>query len=219
MKKTIWTTGVTLAAAVCLCPCTAAFAAEQILDLAPRETHIRYELDAGPHLVHGTFTLVSGAVHFDLETGEASGEIVIDARSGSSGSEGRDKRMHKKVLESDTFTTIIFTPEAVEGELVEGETRDLSLKGQLNIHGLSHPMTLPSEVRLEGGRVTARTRVSIPYVSWGMKDPSVLIFRAEKTTGVSIDLEGQLREAEVVGEIEEAEMEGALRAASKETGE
>jgi polyisoprenoid-binding protein YceI len=169
-----------------------AASAERILELTPEDTQVKYELDAGAHLVHGTFVLVSGTVRFDLDAGTAGGEIVVDARSGSSGSEGRDKRMHHKVLESSAYPKIVFTPEAVEGELVEGETHELRLSGKLSIHGQAHPMTLPAEVLLEGDHVTARTQVTIPYVSWGMKDPSVFIFRAKKTAGVSIELEGNL---------------------------
>ena len=45
-----------------------------------------------------TFRLKRGSIQFDNATGAASGELVVDSASGESGSDGRDKKMHKDIL-------------------------------------------------------------------------------------------------------------------------
>src|SRR6476646_7260108 len=75
-------------------------AAENSIELDPARTSIAFTLGDVLHTVHGTFKLKRGAVKFDSATGSASGEIVVDVASGNSGNSGRDKRMHKEILES-----------------------------------------------------------------------------------------------------------------------
>lgn len=64
--------------------------------------------------MHGTFALKRGTLRFDLATGKAAGEIVVDAISGQSGNDSRDKKVRKEVLENARFTDIVFRPDRVE---------------------------------------------------------------------------------------------------------
>ena len=70
--------------------------------LAVDVSRARVEFTLGDvlHTVHGRFTVKRAGVVFDAATGKASGEIVVDAASGDSGSGARDRRMRKEVLES-----------------------------------------------------------------------------------------------------------------------
>ena len=43
------------------------------------------------------------------------------------------------------------------------------------IHGAAHEITLPVEVRMNNGQASAKTSFSIPYVQWGMKNPSTTL--------------------------------------------
>src|ERR1022692_2834409 len=53
-------------------------AAQQItVNLDPAQTKIQWTLGATLHTVHGTFRLRSGSVTFDLQSGPASGEIIV----------------------------------------------------------------------------------------------------------------------------------------------
>ncbi len=80
------------------------------------------------HTVHGTFALKSGTVHFDPETGKASGEIVVYAPSGESGNNSRDKRMHKEILETAKYPDVVFRPTQVEGKV--GQSRGFGRKAE-----------------------------------------------------------------------------------------
>src|SRR5580700_3322777 len=77
-----------------------------VLELNPAQTRIEFTLSDVLHTVHGSFKLKRGTVHYDFATRKCSGEIVIDARSGDSGSEARDKKMHHNILESDRYRVL-----------------------------------------------------------------------------------------------------------------
>src|SRR5512140_2042495 len=74
---------------------TTAYAQEAVLELDPAQTQVAFKLGDVLHTVHGTFKLKSGTIHFDPATGHASGQVVVDATSGDSGTHGRDHKMHK----------------------------------------------------------------------------------------------------------------------------
>jgi len=157
-----------LACAAALC------AADTVLQLDPARTQIAFTLSDPLHTVHGTFKLKRGNIRFDPETGKASGEIVIDVASGESGSGMRDRRMHKDVLESKKYPEAVFTPNRVDGHL--GQT-EMTVYGMFRIHGAEHEMTMNFKVTAEGGGYAATAHFAIPYVQWGMKDPSNFLLK------------------------------------------
>src|SRR5712671_5372391 len=92
-----------------------AVAQQKTFTLDPAQTKVNFTVDSTLHTVHGDFRLKRGSIQFDNATGQAGGEIVVDAASGESGSDGRDKKMHKDVLESQKYAVIVFTPEHIKG--------------------------------------------------------------------------------------------------------
>ncbi|HYK17357.1 MAG TPA: YceI family protein [Bryobacteraceae bacterium] len=162
------------------CLAGAAFA-DSSFELDPPKTEIHYTLHDPLHTVHGTFKLRRGSIHFDPATGKAGGEIVIDVASGASGSDSRDKRMHKEILESKKYPEAVFKPSSVKGRLeTEGEST-LDLHGVFNIHGADHEMNLQLLVDAQsGGRYLATSHFEIPYVEWGIKDPSNFLIKVDK---------------------------------------
>ena len=90
------------------------------------------------HTVHGTFKLKSGSIVFDPRTGDASGEIVVDAKSGESGNHTRDGKMQKEVLESARFPEIVFFPKHVSGSVPAQGSSTLQVQGVFRIHGGDH---------------------------------------------------------------------------------
>ncbi len=160
---------------------------ESTFQLDPSKTEINFTLHDPLHTVHGSFKLKRGDIHFDPATGKAGGEIVIDVASGASGNGSRDKRMQKEVLESQKYPEAIFVPDSIQGRLeTEGEST-LDLHGVFKIHGADHEMTLTLLVdALGGGRYAATSHFSIPYVEWGMKDPSNFLLKVDKKVEMEI---------------------------------
>src|SRR5215472_9883492 len=90
---------------------------ETAVQADPAQTKVEFTLPSLMHTVHGAFQLKRGDLRFDPAGGKASGELVVDATSGESGSEARDKRMHKSILESARYPEIVFRPDRVNGKV------------------------------------------------------------------------------------------------------
>ncbi|MEO8048825.1 MAG: YceI family protein [Acidobacteriota bacterium] len=168
-------------------------AAERAVQLDTARTAISFTLADVLHTVHGTFKLKRGSITIDSATGKASGEIVVDVASGNSGNGGRDKRMHKEILESMRFPEAIFTADRVTGELATHGESDLDVHGAFQIHGASHEMTLHFRAAVNGSEVVSSTAFTIPYVQWGMKNPSNFLLRVSDKVEMNIQATGRLR--------------------------
>src|SRR5439155_16465262 len=90
---------------------------EIVLEIDPSQTKVHWTLGSTVHTVHGSFAFKKGTLQLDTSTGRARGEIIVDATSGNSGNDSRDKKMHKEVLESARYAEVIFRPDRVEGKI------------------------------------------------------------------------------------------------------
>jgi polyisoprenoid-binding protein YceI len=172
-------------AVVCMGLTASAIAEQKTFELDPAQSTVSFTLGDVLHTVHGTFKLKRGNIHFDDATGQASGELVVDATSGDSGSKARDGKMHKEILESQKFPEIIFTPQKFKGTLAGAGKSHLDVEGQFTIHGEAHPMTLGIDADFGNG-ATANTSFDVPYEKWGMKNPSTFILRVNDKVQISI---------------------------------
>lgn len=168
-------------------------AAESTVELDPARTSIGFTVDSVLHTVHGSFKLKRGSVKFDSATGKASGEIAIDVTSGESGNGSRDKRMHKEILESARFPEAVFTPDHVSGDLAPSGPSQLDLHGTFQIHGASHEMTLHIRAEVKGGDIVTSTAFTIPYIQWGMKNPSTFLLKVSDKVEMNIQATGQVQ--------------------------
>ena len=174
--------------------CTVPLAAgECSVELDPARTTINFTLADVLHTVHGTFKLKRGSITFDSSTGKASGEIVVDVASGNSGNGMRDKRMHREILESTRYPEAVFTADHVSGELVPRGASELDVHGAFQIHGTSHEMTLHFRADANGSEVASSTAFTIPYVQWGIKNPSNFLLRVSDKVEMNIQAMGRLQ--------------------------
>jgi polyisoprenoid-binding protein YceI len=152
----------------------------------PAQTRVEFTLGSTLHTIHGTFHLTRGDLRFDPATGQASGELTVDAGSGESGSGARDKRMNHSILESPQFPEIVFRPDRVEGTVVPQGKSQVQLHGTFLLHGQTHEMAFPLTVEAHEGQYTATATFSIPYVKWGLKNPSTLFLRVNDTVDITV---------------------------------
>jgi polyisoprenoid-binding protein YceI len=170
-----------------------ALRAEQaFVEFDPARTKVHFSLDSVLHTVHGTFNLKRGVIRFDTASGDATGELIVDATSGESGNESRDRRMHKSILESAQFTEVKFVPRRVEGQIApEGESSVL-VHGIMTLHGKGHEFTLPATVRRDTAGLAVRSSFSIPYIAWELKNPSTFLLRVSDKVNIQIEGDAQL---------------------------
>jgi polyisoprenoid-binding protein YceI len=134
-------------------------------------------------------------------TGEAQGLIAVDVDSGASGNDSRDGRMKRDLLETARYPLATFEPQKVTGFSATAATQTISVAGSFTLHGSAHPMTLQFAVTLNRAgpattspaAATATTSFKIPYVAWGIKDPSIPFVHVEKEVTIDIAARGTLQ--------------------------
>lgn len=159
---------------------------EVTLNFVPSETTVGFTLGDVLHSVHGIFSLRSGQIHFD----PANNAIIVDAASGNSGSAARDQKMNKEILDSAGYSEVSFQPDRVEGKVLSPGTSTVQVHGMFRIHGAEHEITVPAQIELTPDHWNLTVHFMVPYVKWGMKDPSTFILRVQKTVGIELHAQG-----------------------------
>lgn len=167
-----------------------AFAQQSSLSFDPQHTTVNFTLGDVLHTVRGTFSLKHGSLHLDPASHKLSGEIVVDAASGQSGTGMRDRKMHREVLESDRYPDITFRPDRFDGSIDMRGKSSIRVHGYFNIHGSDHELTVPAEVNMSPDHWSATLHFAVPYASWGMKNPSTLFLKVSESVDIDLNASG-----------------------------
>jgi polyisoprenoid-binding protein YceI len=116
---------------------------------------------SGSHLVEGTFKVMSGDFSLDPQSGVMQGMVTVDASTGK-------------------FT----------GQVKDSGDSTGQVDGTFTLLGKGHPLTVPMVVHVEGNHFTATGSFVVPYVNWGMKDPSWFVMKMAKEVKVDLKLAG-----------------------------
>jgi polyisoprenoid-binding protein YceI len=163
---------------------------EAVLEFVPARASVRFALDASFHVVHGTFDIEHGAIRFDPASRAISGEIVVNAASGRSGNDGRDRRMHREILESARYPEIAFRPDRIEGTVEASGASTVQVHGVFRIHGVEHELTIPVRVEMADDHWTVTSQFIVPYVQWGIKNPSNLLVHVSPSVELDVQASG-----------------------------
>jgi len=173
--------------------CTvSAFAQHQSFNISPDSSEVSFTLGGSSHETHGTFHVQKGSIDFDRSSPNMSGSVIVAAGSGKTGNDSRDKKMTNEVLEAPRFTDVTFSPKSYQGKVAFAGDSTLQVTGTFTLHGTPHELTVPLQIHIEGTRCTAKTHFAVPYVQWGLKDPSVFILKVAKEVDVDLTLVGNL---------------------------
>ncbi len=170
-------------------------ASEIILGVDPAQSKVHWTLGSTVHTVHGSFAFKKGDLQLDASTGKASGEIIVDATSGNSGNDGRDKKMHKDVLESGKYAEVIFRPDRVEGKITPQGTFTVQVHGVFVLHGSEHELSVPVQAELAGDHWMGSAKFSVPFIDWGLKNPSNFFLKVNHAVEIELELSGSLQNA------------------------
>jgi len=121
-----------------------------------------------------------------------SGSVVVLAGSGKTGNGSRDNRMNKEVLKVEQHATVSFEPTTYTGAIAPSGDSTIQVTGIFTLLGTPHEITIPILVHLEGTTATAKAHFVVPYIQWGLKDPSFLFWKAEKDVAIDLFLAGPL---------------------------
>jgi len=172
---------------------SAAFAQHQTFTVNPDASKVAFS--GNTHHVDGTFHVQSGSINFDSSARTISGSVVVAAGSGNSSDAGRDKKMNSDVLDVAHFADVSFVPKSYQGAVAASGDSTIQVTGVFTLHGTPHDLTVPMQIHIEGTALTAKTQFTVPYVQWGLKDPSIFILKVAKVVDIDLTLAGNLSPA------------------------
>ena len=170
-------------------------ASEIVLGIDPAKSNVHWTLGSTVHTVHGSFAFKKGTLQLDTSTGKARGEIIVDAASGNSGDDSRDRKMHREVLESGRYAEVIFRPDRVEGKIPPQGPFTVNAHGLLVLHGSEHELTVPVKAELAGDHWTGSAKFNVPFIDWGLKNPGNFFLKVNHAVEIEAELQGSLQNA------------------------
>ena len=179
-----------LALAVILGP--AALAQHLTFTVNPDASEVKMKLNTTHEVVNGTFHIQSGSINFDPTASHISGIVIVAAGSGKTGNDSRDKKMNKDILKVDQYTTVSFAPKTYTGTITPSGDSTIQVSGVFTLLGNPHDLTIPMQVHMDGSKATARAQFVVPYVQWGLKNPSFMFWKAENDVSIDLNLVGQV---------------------------
>jgi len=104
------------------------------------------------------------------------GTITVDTSTIVSDESRRDDRMRSEGLQTDQFPTATFTltePVEVPAEALAGTATDLTLVGDLTLHGVTKSVSIPAQARLADGQIQVQGAVTFPLSDFEIVAPNV----------------------------------------------
>jgi polyisoprenoid-binding protein YceI len=176
--------------AVILAP--AALAQHEALIVNPDASEVKMTLQTTHEVVSGAFHIQSGSIAIDLGTARMSGAVVVAAGSCKTGNGSRDNRMNKEILQVEQHATVSFEPKSYTGAIAASGDSTIQVTGIFTLLGTPHEIVLPMLVHLEGATASAKAHFVVPYVQWGVKDPSFFVWKADKDVAIDLLISGRL---------------------------
>jgi len=129
-----------------------------------------------PSNADGSFDIITGEIEGDPDNLASTGHVklVINATTYNSGNSMRDRNVIGSALETGQYPGIHFESTGIEDVQVvaPGATGNLTVIGNLTIHGTTRQMRIPVSVSMTpDGILTATGEVTFDYTDFGVKVP------------------------------------------------
>jgi polyisoprenoid-binding protein YceI len=88
----------------------------------------------------------------------------------------RDRRIHQMGLESDSYPTASFnltSPLEVPAAALTGAQVDVTLEGELDIHGVKKAVEIPARAVHTANGIQVLGSLTFPFSDFGMTPPSI----------------------------------------------
>src|ERR1700733_5696754 len=178
--------------ALAVVPAPAVLAQHQTFAVNSDASEVKMKLNTTHEVVDGTFHIQFGSINFDRTASNISGVLTVPAGSGKTGNDSRDKKMNKDLLKVDQFATVSFAPKTYSGTIAASGDSTIQVSGVFTLLGTAHDLTIPMQIHIDGSNATAKGQFVVPYVKWGLKNPSFLIWKAENDVEIDLTLVGNI---------------------------
>ena len=168
-----------------------ALAQHETFAVKPDASEVKVTLNTTHEVVNGVFHVESGSIAFDPSAPQMSGSIVV-AANGKTGNDSRDKKMYKDILKVEQYASVSFEPKSYAGKIAASGDSSIQVTGVFTLLGTPHEITVPVQVHFDGANANAKVHFVVPYVQWGLKNPSFLIWKADNDVAVDLNLAGTI---------------------------
>lgn len=163
------------------------------LSIDPAHSKVEFHVDHKLHSVDGRAGNVEAKAAIG-DDGKILAMVRLPAASLDSGDANRDSNM-RDVLEVGKYPFVVYKAVGqLPSAIPSGAAFDITLKGELDLHGVKRPLDIPARVELAGDgsvRVRGATRLSLD--AFRIERPSLLLVKIEDDCKIDFDL--VLREA------------------------
>jgi polyisoprenoid-binding protein YceI len=128
----------------------------------------------------------------------ADSSLTIAIKSGdfSSGNFIRDTNARLTVFESNTYPEIMFVSTKVRADadtLADGESCQVTLTGDLTMHGVTQELVAVVTVTRAGNTVTATGSFEVDYTDFEMKQPTLFTVVVNPTVVIRFNVIGEIQ--------------------------
>ncbi|HEX5823066.1 MAG TPA: YceI family protein [Candidatus Limnocylindrales bacterium] len=116
----------------------------------------------------------------------AKAEFSVDMTSLASDKQMRDNRLRNQGIETDTFTTSTFSltqPVTLPAGATSGAAVDVTLHGDLTLHGVTKTVDIPARAQLNGNLIQVVGSLSFPFSDYDIVAPNIGNFVAVQDNG------------------------------------
>ncbi|HEX6869327.1 MAG TPA: YceI family protein, partial [Candidatus Limnocylindrales bacterium] len=102
--------------------------------------------------------------------------LTVDTTSITSDESRRDNRMRSEGLETDAFPTATFTltePVEVPAAALDGTPSEVTLTGDLTLHGVTKSVSIPAQAQLVNGTISVAGSISFPLSDYSIVAPNI----------------------------------------------
>ena len=122
--------------------------------------------------VTGSITVTGDGTSSSLTTGT----LQVDTTTIASDKPMRDSRLRTEGLQTDRYPTASFTltqPVAVPAAAISGTSSDITLVGDLTLHGVTKSVQIPAKTQLVDGTIQVAGSISFPLSDYSIVAPNI----------------------------------------------
>jgi polyisoprenoid-binding protein YceI len=163
-------------------------AERQVLSVDASASTVRYHVTHKLHRVDGTSSRVEGKAVVEPD-GRVLAMVRIPVASFDSGDANRDSHMREALEEGRYPWVVLKGVTNVPVPLAAGQRLTLKLQGELDLHGVKHPVEVPLVVALgREGSAQVQGKLEVSLEAYRIERPSLLFVKLEDVCAVDFDL-------------------------------
>ena len=127
----------------------------------------------------GRTSQVTGSITLETSgstTTLTAGTLTVDTTSIASDKSQRDNRLRDEGLQTDQFPTATFTltkPVEVPAAALAGTASNVTLTGDLTVHGVTKSVEIPAQAQLVNGTIQVAGSISFPLSDYSITAPNI----------------------------------------------